>query len=163
MHVDVIQSKTIGIYAAYHVSQLMYEKHIYDALCDEYRDLFYAHRMLSEIESGERAVLLVRQNNVVVGCIHGVWENEGDFVCHIMFKRHVNALKACLLCEKAMKKFRKERNLPFNRIIGHIWEGNRPALALGKKYGAVDTGVSEQFIWMKGYLLPCRKLVKEIV
>ena len=163
MQVDVIKKKSaVSLAAAYHVSRLMYEPHIYRELCDEYKDLFEAHRMLVEIEQGERAVLLVRQKNIVVGCIHGILEENGDFVCHIMFKRNVNSLKACLLCEEAMKKYCQENDLSFKRIVGYICSANRAAIALGKRYGAIDQGFSGVSIWKNNYLMPCRKLVKEI-
>lgn len=163
MQAEVIQNSGAKAgEAAYYVSRLMYEKHIYEALCDNYKDLYYAHRMLAEIENGIRAVLLVRDENIVVGCIHGTWENNGDFVCHIMFKRNVDALQGCLLCEEAMKKFCREQKKPFKRIIGNIWEKNRAAIILGKRYGAKVQKETTSFIWKNGYFLPCKTLIKEI-
>jgi hypothetical protein len=164
MDADVIMCRSaVSLAAAYHVSRLMYEPHIYNELCDEYKDLFEAHRMLVEIEEGIRAVILVREKNVVVGCIHGTFEGDGDFVCHIMFKRNVNSLKGCLLCEKAMKEYCLEHQITFKRVVGYICMNNRAAIRLGKKYGAIDHGISNVSIWKDGYLLPCRKLIKEIL
>lgn len=149
--------------AAYHVSELLHEKHIYDALPDEYKTLWYAHELLSEIEDGDRITILVWDGNLCLGCGHGVLDDNGVYTCHIMFLRNVNAVKACLLCEEELKKYCREYNLKLEIIRGNIAQDNRAALRCARLFGSENKGVNvNNMMWKNGKLTPTCTMEKKV-
>jgi hypothetical protein len=148
--------------AAQNLAVLLYEKHIYNALCDEYKSLYFAHKLLREIEDGERIIMFSAENNQINGCVHGVLQ-DGVYTCHIMFKRRIDAVKACLMFEEEMKIFCRKRKIDLNLIRGFIPVFNRAAIRTGKAWGAVDKGISDtEVFWRNGVPWPCHRMEKEI-
>jgi hypothetical protein len=146
--------------AAYNVSRLLYEPHIYKALCDDYKDLYCAHILLREIEDGERIVITVYDGNIA-GCIHGTLR-DGVFYCHLLFKRKVDAVKACLLCEDAFKEYCKNNKMRFYKTKGNICVLNRAAIRCAKKYGSEIKAVGDVFMWYNGRPEKCITFEKEV-
>lgn len=147
---------------AYMVSRLLYEPHIYCAISDELKDVYFAHRFLSEIESGFRLVLGVfsKAEDDFLGCVHGK-VYQGEFTAHTLFKRKVDAVKGCLLCEDVLRSYCREKSIPLKVIAGYPPEHLRVAVLMNKRYGCVDCGVAEdKFFYKDGKRIACRNMRK---
>lgn len=153
-----------GENAAYAVSRLMYEPHIYAALPDHLRDVFFAHRMLKEIESGDRMVFAVfcQSDNSFLGVVHGTMEGS-EFVAHTMFRRKTNAVKAALLCQEQLEKFCRDNAIALTAIVGYPPEHIRAAVIMNRRFGCIDCGPAKDVEFLSnGRPLPCRYFRKEI-
>ena len=149
---------------SYQFSRLMFEDHVYAGLSDELHDVYFAHRLLSDIEAGDILVIAVysRTDNKLCGFCYGSF-NDGDFVGHTMFKRKVDAVKAALLCEEELVKYSWEHNIDFKAIVGYPPEFLRVAVRMNKRFGCTDLGIAENVCFYKnGKKVPCRHFRKEI-
>lgn len=149
---------------SYIVSRLLYEPHIYQGQDDRMRDVWGVHVFLTEIENGTRLVwgAFSKEDNSFLGCAHGTIENN-EFIAHTMFKRKVDAVKACLLMEVEFKKYCKENSISVNAIVGYPPEDLRIAIIMNKRFGCKDMGRAEGVeYWRNGMNIPCRYMRKEI-
>lgn len=144
-------------------SRLLYEKHIYNALSDEYKDVYKAHELLQEIEFGYRTVLgFFDDTDNFTGCVHGVLE-DGIFTCHLLFKRKVNVLPLLFVCEETFKNYCREKNLPFEYIDGFIDPKNIAAVRVARRFGSVYLGKKDDVTVLHGNTkTPCLHYRKEI-
>lgn len=144
------------------VSRLLYEKHIYDALDDNMKDIWGVHICFSEIEDGSRMVFgcFSKDTQAFLGCAHGKIE-DGYFVAHLLFKRKTKALQACFLIEETLKEYCKKSNIQLLGIKGYPAEKNLPAVNLIKKIGCVDTGILDNVFFCNGNAVPCKIMIKE--
>lgn len=142
--------------------ELMYKPHIYKALCNELKHLYYAHEVFREIEDGKRIVIFTVQDNVITGCVHGVID-DGIFTVHIMFQRKVDAVDGCFLAEKAMIEYCRSNNIPFTCVRGHICAENKAALRCALRWGAENKGISDHMtFWQGEEHLPCYVVEKRV-
>jgi hypothetical protein len=148
----------------YMISRLLYEPHIYKGQDDRMRDVWGVHVFFTEIENGERLVwgAFSKEDNSFLGCVHGTIENN-NFIAHTMFKRHVDAVKACLMMVEDLKIYCKENDISVNAIVGYPPEHLRIAIIMNKKFGCKDMGRAEGVeYWRNGVNMPCRYMRKEI-
>jgi hypothetical protein len=146
------------------VSRLLYEKHIYNALDNKMRDVWGAHDVFCEIESGKRIVLGVfsKDDKKFLGCVHGLL-NAPVFYGHFLFRRKVDVVKAVLLCETLCKKVYADRDMTLNAFAGVIPESNRAVQITVKKLGYRDSGILDgEYFYSFDQKIPCRLYVKEI-
>lgn len=149
---------------AYQFSRLMFEDHIYAGLSDELHDVYFAHRLLSDIESGDVLVMAVykKEDDTLCGLGYGAFDGD-SFIAHSMFKRKVNAVKAALLCEQILVEYCKENNIKLTAIVGYPPEHLKAAIRMNKHFGCVDMGIAENICFYKsGKKIPCRYFRKEI-
>lgn len=144
-------------------SRLLYEPHIYNALSDEYKDVYMAHELLQEIEFGYRIVIgAFDDKNNFVGCVHGILQN-GIYTCHILFRRKVNVLPFLLECENKFKEYCVQKDMQFNCIDGYIAPSNTAACRIAHRFGAVCMGCDFNVaLRHKNIQEPCLHFRKEI-
>lgn len=150
---------------SYLVSRLLYEPHIYAGQDDRMKDVWYVHRFFEEIETGERYVFGVfsLESERFLGCVHGTLE-DGSFIAHTMFRRHVDAVKASLMMVDIFKEYCKENNLSFHSVVGYPPEDFRIAIINNKRFGCKDMGIAEGIEYYRnGVKIPCRYMRKEIL
>ena len=147
------------------VSRLLYEKHIYNALDNKMRDVWGAHDVFCEIESGKRIVLGVfsKDDKKFLGCVHGLMETP-VFYGHFLFRRKVDVVKAVLLCEELCQKVYVNSGLmTLKSFAGIIPENNRAVQITAKKLGYRDNGILDgEYFYSFDKKIPCRLYVKEI-
>ena len=150
---------------SYMVSRLLYEPHIYLGQDDRMHDIWWVHRFFMEIETGIRHVwgVFAKHDDSFLGCAHGTFEGDG-FVAHTMFKRHVDAVKACLLMEDDLKRYCRENDIDIKAVIGYPPENLRVAVVMNKRFGCKDMGRAEGVeYWKRGVNIPCRYMRKELL
>lgn len=153
-----------GSNAAYAVSRLMYEPHIYAALPDNLRDVYFAHRFLCEIEEADRWVIGVfsKEDDLLLGVVHGCLE-DGNFIAHTMFRRKVDAVRGALLCEEVLIDFCRKYGIELKAIVGYPPEHLRASVRMSRQFGCVDCGLAEHITYIhNGRKIPCRYFRKEI-
>lgn len=148
---------------SYHVSRLLYEKHIYNALPDHYRDVWGAHILLQEIEFGYRTVFgFVDDSGDLCGVVHGKVENDA-FVAHLLFQRNVDVAACLLAAESVLLQYYSQHGIEVKYVEGFIPEFNRAALRTVKRYGMENLGLTCQKIFRRqGEELPTIHFRKEI-
>jgi hypothetical protein len=146
------------------VSRLLYEKHVYNALDNQMRDVWGAHNVFCDIERGHRTVFGVFQKDTerFLGCVHGVFD---DFIFwgHFLFKRKVDVVRAVLLCEEQCRQICKEKDIPLSAFAGMIPDSNRAAKIAASKLGYKDKGLIDgEYFYSFEQKIPCRLFKKEI-
>ena len=161
MYAEILASNSDTTYM---VSRLFYEKHIYFALDDEGRDVWTVHRILREIEEGQRLCVGVfnKHDNSFAGCAHGMIYPY-TMEAHLLFKRKVNGVEALKLCMDKCSEYYRHKKIPLLRFTGMVADNNRAAKLLLKKSGFIDKGIvdGEDFV-SKNNIIPCRYFRKDI-
>lgn len=149
----------------YLISRLFYEKHIYNAMDDEMRDVWVCHRTLQEIENGSRLCIGVfsKKDDTFLGCAHGMIYLY-DMEAHLLLKRKVNGVTAVNLCMEEILKYYKQQKLPLKSFSATVADNNRAVKTTLRKAGFIDHGIvkNEKFI-SHGVVIPCRFFRKEII
>jgi hypothetical protein len=144
------------------VSRLFYEKHIYNATEDELRDVWGVHRLLSEIESGDRIVVGFFSDNVFLGCSHGVIV-DGVFEGHFLFFRKAPTVDLVKKGIHEIVQYGKQKGTPVNSLRGIVPDSNRAVKLLLSRLGFLDTGPTNTFFVLNGKNIMCREFTKRII
>lgn len=148
----------------YLISRLFYERHIYNALDDEMRDVWGCHKILREIEEGHRICIGVfrREDDAFLGFSHGMIYPH-NMEAHLLFKRKVNGVEATELCMAKCVEYYKKKKIPLTSFSGIIAENNNAVKRLLRKLGFEDKGILEkEFFFSHGEKISCRFFRKEI-
>lgn len=143
-------------------SRLFYEKHIFTALPDHWKDIWGIHGLLQEIACGNRTVVGFFDNGDFLGCVHGVLA-ENIFTAHLAFKRKVNVVDCVLKATPVLKAFFADKGQNMLFIDGYICADNRAALRTARLYGAncIEKNMDLPFYW-DGKKIPVWHFRKEI-
>ena len=146
---------------SYLVSRFFYLPHIYSILCDQIKDVWGAHNLLENIESGKVWVFgaFSAHDDRLAGCCYGEMEN-GYFVTHLLFCRKVNAVHGVDLCFQELKKYCREQNITLYGARGYIPEEFRTAKRFARKFGCQDYGIAREASFLKNNQnIPCREFI----
>lgn len=147
------------------LSDLWVEEHVFLRLDQRIRSFFGAHKLFSAIESGRvRVYGAFDEPGVFQGCVFGTLEPDGEsFNTHCAFHRGANAVAAFEKILPVMVADYRADGVEIKQVAGYIPEQNKAAIRAAKRFGCVDQGIAPGRVFTDGaYLLPCRKLTREL-
>ena len=147
---------------SYLVSRLLYEPHVYRSLDDEFCDIYTVHRVLKEIETGERLCIGIFNGEEFCGCVH-LTIRESVTEPHLMLKRKVSGVTATELSVDCYKRYCIDNGIELKPLYIEIADNNRAIRRVLRFCGFEDCGIlSGEYFVFKGKKIPVRVFRKEL-